>query len=361
MINKIFKNKKNIILTIIGLLILFLIFIILFYTLSLTPVNRKSNKDVLFLVNDGDATSTVINNLKEEKLIKNKFTAKVYVRLHHYSAQKGTYKLSQKMSAKSIFKAINDGKTEKEDITVTFVEGKRLTNYAETISKNFGFDYDEVMNTFDDKTYINELINKYSFLTTDILNESIYHPLEGYLFPDTYTFYKTSTIKDIIEKMLDNTEIKLNSLDSEIKSSSFSIHEIMTLASIVELEGAGTNERAGIAGVFINRLNSGIALGSDVTTYYAVNKDFTSDLRVSELNSCNGYNTRNMSCVKGLPVGPIASPGLDALKAAITPEKNDYLYFVADKNGKVYFSKTDAEHNNTVARLKQEGLWYTYN
>ena len=361
MINKIFKNKKNIILTIIGLLILFLISIILFYTLSLTPVNRKSNKDVLFLVNDGDATSTVINNLKEEKLIKNKFTAKVYVRLHHYSAQKGTYKLSQKMSAKSIFKAINDGKTEKEDITVTFVEGKRLTNYAETISKNFGFDYDEVMNTFDDKTYINELINKYSFLTTDILNESIYHPLEGYLFPDTYTFYKTSTIKDIIEKMLDNTEIKLNSLDSEIKSSSFSIHEIMTLASIVELEGAGTNERAGIAGVFINRLNSGIALGSDVTTYYAVNKDFTSDLRVSELNSCNGYNTRNMSCVKGLPVGPIASPGLDALKAAITPEKNDYLYFVADKNGKVYFSKTDAEHNNTVARLKQEGLWYTYN
>ena len=361
MINKIFKNKKNIILTIIGLLILFLIFIILFYTLSLTPVNRKSNKDVLFLVNDGDATSTVINNLKEEKLIKNKFTAKMYVRLHHYSAQKGTYKLSQKMSAKSIFKAINDGKTEKEDITVTFVEGKRLTNYAETISKSFGFDYDEVMNTFDDKTYINELINKYSFLTTDILNESIYHPLEGYLFPDTYTFYKTSTIKDIIEKMLDNTEIKLNSLDSEIKASSFSIHEIMTLASIVELEGAGTNERAGIAGVFINRLNSGIALGSDVTTYYAVNKDFTSDLRVSELNSCNGYNTRNMSCVKGLPVGPIASPGLDALKAAITPEKNDYLYFVADKNGKVYFSKTDAEHNNTVARLKQEGLWYTYN
>lgn len=361
MINKIFKNKKNIILTIIGLLILFLISIILFYTLSLTPVNRKSNKDVLFLVNDGDATSTVINNLKEEKLIKNKFTAKVYVRLHHYSAQKGTYKLSQKMSAKSIFKAINDGKTEKEDITVTFVEGKRLTNYAETISKNFGFDYDEVMNTFDDKTYINELINKYSFLTTDILNESIYHPLEGYLFPDTYTFYKTSTIKDIIEKMLDNTEIKLNSLDSEIKASSFSIHEIMTLASIVELEGAGTNDRAGIAGVFVNRLNSGIALGSDVTTYYAVNKDFTSDLRVSELNSCNGYNTRNMSCVKGLPVGPIASPGLDALKAAITPEKNDYLYFVADKNGNVYFSKTDAEHNNTVARLKQEGLWYTYN
>ena len=109
------------------------------------------------------------------------------------------------------------------------------------------------MNTFDDKTYINELINKYSFLTTDILNESIYHPLEGYLFPDTYTFYKTSTIKDIIEKMLDNTEIKLNSLDSEIKASSFSIHEIMTLASIVELEGAGTNERAGIAGVYDDR------------------------------------------------------------------------------------------------------------
>ena len=361
MINKLFKNRRNIILLVLALIIVALIVLGIFYATSLGVIDKKSNEDIYFTVNEGEGTSIVINNLSDKGLVKSVFTSKIYVRLHNYGAQKGTYKFKKSQSVKSILKAINNGDVSKDDISVTFVEGKRLTYYAKVISDNFGYDENEVMSTLDNKDYINELINKYSFLTTDIFNDKIYHPLEGYLFPDTYTFYKTATIKDIIERMLDNTESKLSTLESDINASSFNIHQIMTLASIVELEGAGTNDRAGIARVFINRLNSGIALGSDVTTYYAVNKDFTSDLRVSELNSCNGFNTRNTSCVPGLPVGPICSPGLDAITAAIKPGSNDYLYFVADKNGKIYYSKTDAEHNSTINKLKSEGLWYTYN
>ena len=131
------------------------------------------------------------------------------------------------------------------------------------------------------------------------------------------------------------------------------------MASIVELEGVNSADRVNVAGVFYNRLNSGMSLGSDVTTYYAVKKDFSTDLTVSELNSCNGYNTRG-TCVKGLPVGPICNAGLSSISAAIEPEENDYYYFVADKNKKTYFSKDGVEHAETVARLKSEGLWFTY-
>lgn len=350
------KTKKILIILVSSLLGLFLI-IFLSYKMSLSPVGGKT---VIFTVNSGDTVSYVIANLKEQNLIKNSVSAKVYAKLHNLTTQTGVYKVNPKKSTGEILKMINDGKTYNNEISVTFIEGKRLTDYASVISANFPYSEEEVMNQLDDKTYLNELINKYSFLETDILKEGIYHPLEGYLFPDTYSFYKTATIKEIIETMLNNTERKLNELDEYVKTSSFSIHELMTLASIVELEGAGTSDRAGIAGVFYNRLNQGIPLGSDVTTYYSVHKDFTSDLKVSELNSCNGYNTRNTTCVPGLPIGPIASPGIDAIKAVLNPKASDYLYFVADKNGNIYYSKTDAEHVATVDRLKREGLWYTY-
>lgn len=159
--------------------------------------------------------------------------------------------------------------------------------------------------------------------------------------------------------MLDNTESKLSSFSQEIENSELSIHEIMTLASIVELEGARSTDRDGVAGVFYNRLKSKMSLGSDVTTYYAVGKDFSKDLTMSDLNTCNGYNTRG-TCVKGLPVGPIATPSLASIKATLKPDNHDYLFFVADKNGKTYFSKTNAEHDAIVRKLRSEGLWYEY-
>ena len=83
------------------------------------------------------------------------------------------------------------------------------------------------------------------------------------------------------------------------------------------------------------------------------------DLSYNDLNSCNGYNTRG-TCVKGLPVGPICSPGLSSISAVIEPDNHDYYYFVADKNKKTYFSKNGVEHEKTVSNLKSEGLWYTY-
>ena len=155
---------------------------------------------------------------------------------------------------------------------------------------------------------------------------------------------------------------KLGIYKEELETSELTVHEILTLASIVELEGASSDDRAGVAGVFYNRLALGETLGSDVTTYYAVNKDFSRDLSENNLKSCNGYNTSNKSTcpIIGLPVGPIASPSLASIDATINPTEHDYLFFVSDKYKKTYFTKTYSEHIATVGRLRKEGLWYEY-
>ena len=130
---------------------------------------------------------------------------------------------------------------------------------------------------------------------------------------------------------------------------------------MVESEGVSLEDRKNIAGVFINRLNKNMALGSDVTTYYASKIELGErDLYMSEINSDNPYNTRSAKNAGKLPVGPICNPSKGAIEAVISYTPNDYLYFVADKNMKVYFTKTDAEHNKKIQELKKQGLWFEY-
>ena len=274
----------------------------------------------------------------------------------------GDYILSTDLSVKEVIDVLKKGSvTLATTKRVTFVEGKNMRYIIKTITSNFEITEKEVLDKLSDNDYLDELIEDYWFLTKDIKNKKIYYSLEGYLYPDTYEFYTNSDVDDIFRKMLNNMEEKLKPYKDEITKSKYSIHQILTLASIIELEAGKANDRAGVAGVFYNRLKSGWALGSDVTTYYAVKIDLSDrDLKMSEIRDCNSYNTR-ASCMAGkLPVGPICNPSKGSLVATIEPKNHKYYYFVADKNGKTYFNKTDAEHTSTVARLKREGLWFEY-
>ena len=329
-----------------------------YFNANLQPVDPTNKESIEVVIPTGTATSQVITMLKEKDLIKNEFVTKVFAKLQSKELIAGRYMFSKSMSTPEIWKDICKGNVTRDTIWVTFVEGKRLSYIASQIAANFPYAEEEVNKVLEDKDYIKELIQEYYVLTDDILNEKIYHPLEGYLFADTYEFEKDATIKEIIEKMIGTLDSKVKKYKDDIENSKYSIHELMTLASIVELE-ASKDERKGVAGVFYNRLKSGWSLGSDVTTYYAVNKNFDKDLTRSELNSCNAYNTRG-SCVKGLPAGPIGSPSISSIEAAIYPTEHDYYYFVDDKYGKTYYSKTNSEHNATIRRLQSEGLWYTY-
>ena len=190
-----------------------------------------------------------------------------------------------------------------------------------------------------------------------IYNSEIYYPLEGYLFPDTYHFEKSElNIDDIVRKILDNTENKLEPYKDQLQNGNYTVHQILTMASIVELEAVSDEDRAMVAGVLYNRLNDGWSLGCDVTTYYAAKKSMTERLTQSDLTACNGYNTRCTSMI-GLPVGPIDNPSISSIEASWNPKENIYYYFVADTNKKVYFTKNAQEHDRIIAKLKDEGVW----
>ncbi len=161
--------------------------------------------------------------------------------------------------------------------------------------------------------------------------------------------------------MLDQTESVLREYKNNISSSRYSVHELITLASVVEKEGIYKDDRNKIASVFYNRLNSGMSLGSDVTTYYAFKIDMgTRDLTYNELNTYNPYNTRGPKMEGKLPVGPISNFSKESFEAVINPDSNDYYYFVADKNGKTYFTKTYAEHQKVIKEIKDSGNWIEF-
>lgn len=356
-------KKKKIIIGLIIALVAVLAILISLYFYGLTPVS-KNNKIIEFTVKTGESKMEIVDKLYDAGLIKSKFALYIYVGLNrNLNLQAGNYELSPNMDAKAIIKKLHDGKIIEivNTYKLTFVEGKRIVDYAKIIAKNTNTTEEKVINTLNDKEYLQELIKKYWFLTDDILDSSIYYPLEGYLFPSTYELYNGSGIKDIIAKMLDGMNDRLKDLKPAIENSKYNIHELLTLASIVESEGANSDDRKGVAGVFYNRLNRGEALGSDVTAYYAAKKDFSTDLWQYEIDACSPYNTRGKCAIKGIPVGPISNPSLESIKAAINPSEHDYLFFVADKNKKTYFTKTNSEHEAKIRELRANGLWYTYN
>ena len=354
---------KKKLLIIIGVILVVIACLIALYFYGLSPAS-KNTEVVEFSIASGESKKDIVDALDEAGLIKSKISAYVYVGLHRsLNLQAGIYELSPSMSLKEIMEMLDSGDVSENEqtYTLTFVEGRRLVDYASMIAEATNTTVEDALAVMSDEAYLNELIGKYSFLSTDILNSEIYYPLEGYLFADTYEFYKDSSIKDIIETMLNGMANVLNDYQEEIANSGYSIHEILTLASIVEQEGINSADRAGVAGVFYNRLNANMSLGSDATTYYGVRKDFSDDLYISEINDNNPYNTRLASMAGRLPIGPICSPSRESILAVLNPEEHDYYYFVADKNGDTYFMKTYAEHEAKVSELQASGLWYEYN
>ncbi|MGK7344631.1 MAG: endolytic transglycosylase MltG [Candidatus Nitrospinota bacterium M3_3B_026] len=173
---------------------------------------------------------------------------------------------------------------------------------------------------------------------------------EGYLFPETYHFRKGVTPRRAVETMVGMFFRKAReAIPEDVLEDPEKLHELVTLASIVEKETAAPDERALVAAVFKNRLQRGMPLQSDPTVIYAL-PDFDGNLTKEDLYHDSPYNTYAR---KGLPPGPIASPGLRALKAAARPADVDYLYFVSTNDGGHVFSATLAEHNHAVRRYQQ--------
>ncbi len=353
-------KKYKIIVTILAILLVGIFLAGFFYNYWLSPISRKS-EPVIVEIKNGSIYS-IGDTLYENKLIRNKLIYKIYVKVNHINSLKAsTYELNRNMKLKEIVDILEKGNSYNPDeIKITFKEGLNVRKIAKLVDEKTNNSYDDFMNLMNDKEYIDSLISKYWFLTDAIKNSKIYYPLEGYLFPNTYAFLnKDVTVKEIVEKMLDEENKQLTPYKDKIKESELSLHEMLTLASIVELEGANADDRASVAGVFYNRIKDGWVLGSDVTTYYYLKiDDFKTSLNGNaNLYTCdNAYNTRCTSFV-GLPVGPISNPGHESLDAVVNYKRHNYYYFVADCKGKTYLNKDATGHYNTIQRLKNENNW----
>ena len=353
------KKFRNIAVGLVVIMFTFVITLCTYYNINMSKVSNNDNvKEVTI---DEGSIDSIAKNLKENNLIKNVTIFKVYTYLTSKTNLKaGVYELKENMGVKRIVDILENGKTSNGG-GIVFKEGINVRMVAKLISENTNNDYEDVLTYINNKEYIDTLISKYWFLTDDIKNTNIYYPLEGYLYPNTYSISKNSKIDAIIELMLDETGKRLNEYKTDIESNSLSIHEIITLASVVELEVANKDDRKSVAEVFYNRLNSKSfpTLGSDATSYYGakIDKWTSGKLTSKELNDCsNKYNTRCPTNI-GLPVGPIGNPSIESIEAVLHPEKHNYYYFVNDCDGKLYLTKTQTEHNNIINKLKKEDNW----
>lgn len=355
---KIFRNVALILLIVLSLMI---IGIGTYFNINLSPMDKKSKENIIVVIPSKTSTKGIGEILEKEGLIRNARFFYMYAKIYKINDLKAsTYELKPSMSLKEIVEVLQKGNSYNPNaVSITFQEGINMGKIASIIESKTNNTKEDVLNQLKDKDYLDKIIAEYWFLTDEIRDSNIYYSLEGYLYPDTYFLEnKDVKVEGIFKVMLDGMNKKLTPYRKEIEEGKFSVHQILTLASIIELEGVTKEDRANISSVFYNRLNKNMSLGSDVTTYYAFQIDMRErDLKKTEFDTYNPYNTRGPKMEGKIPAGPVSIPSLSSIDAAIHPSDSNYLFFVADKNRKVYFTTTQTEHDAKIKELKEKGVW----
>lgn len=333
--------------------IIFLVVLIILtcgsYKIGTSSVSKDSFEVKITIPKESTYLS-ISNLLKENNLIRSESFYKIYIKIFKPNNLKaGIYTLNRNMNVKEIVDTL-EGNVKSEEITITIPEGKHIEEVAEIISSKINMSKEDILLYWQNEEVLNSLIDKYWFLTDVIKKEGIRYSLEGYFFPDTYSILKESKIEDITYKMLDKMGEVLSKYKEEISNSKFNVHEILTLASIVEHEAILDSDRPMIAGVFINRLDKSMKLQSCATVGYAIN-EWKLSYDYSDLQTDSPYNTY---FYEGLPIGPGNMPGELSIEAVLRPTKHDYYYFLANVNDKdskkTYYSKTYSEHRQKCVK-----------
>lgn len=329
---------------------------------ALLPVDPSSKQYVTVQIPDGANTQQIGETLENSGLIKNGLVFTMYAKYKNYSDLKsGYYNLKKSMSTEELIKALQKGGTpepqEPSLAELTIPEGYTLEQIAQTVGQLQG-DFKEPLtaNAFmakvQDESFITKEVAKYPNLLESLpaKDSGVRYRLEGYLFPATYTIKESTTVESLIDDMLAAMDKNLSNHYATIKQKNLTVNELLTIASLVEKEGAKTDDRKLIAGIFYNRLNLGMPLQSNIAILYAEGKlgqniSLADDAAIdTTLDSPYNVYTK-----VGLMPGPVDSPSLDAIESSINQTKSDYLYFVANvQDGKVYYSTTLEEHNRNV-------------
>lgn len=339
---------KNIIKTVIWILCIIIVsvglaFGVIYAGADYMGIGFGRGSDVTIEIEQGMSTEQIAEELKEAGAVKIPLLFRVYAKFKHYDSQfkYGVYSFNTEAGYEAISQMLIEEGALAQSVKVTIPEMSSIDDIAEILEEN---------GVCTKSDFINEVQNGefgYDFID-DIPVDNVYYRLEGYLFPETYDFYNFDSEECAhlaVEKMLKTLDDKLtDGMMQKISESGYTLHEIMTMASIVELEAGGSpDEMANVAAVFYNRLESDdfTTLGSSPTRKYPYGG--------------GKYNTYESP---GLPPGPLCSPSLKSIEASIEPTEDfDYYYFVTDASMKFYYNKTLAEHNSTIARLQAANNW----
>lgn len=330
---------------------------------SLLPIDANSKKYVTVQIPDGSNVQEIGTTLEKAGLVKHGLIFSFYAKYKNYTDLKaGYYNLQKSMSTEDLLKELQKGGTAEPQepvlATLTIPEGYTLDQIAQAVGQLQG-DFKEPLTAdaflakVQDENFISQEVAKYPSLLESLPTKEsgARYRLEGYLFPATYSIKESTTIESLIDEMLAAMDKNLSPYYSTIKSKNLTVNELLTIASLVEKEGAKTEDRKLIAGVFYNRLNRDMPLQSNIAILYAQGKlgqniSLAEDVAI-DTNIDSPYNVyKNV----GLMPGPVDSPSLDAIESSINQTKSDNLYFVADvTEGKVYYANNQEDHDRNVA------------
>lgn len=330
---------------------------------SLLPIDANSKKYVTVGIPEGSNVQEIGTTLEKAGLVKHGLIFSFYAKYKNYTDLKaGYYNLQKSMSTEDLLKELQKGGTDEPQepvlATLTIPEGYTLDQIAQAVGQLQG-DFKESLTAeaflakVQDETFISQAVAKYPTLleSLPVKDSGARYRLEGYLFPATYSIKESTTIESLIDEMLAAMDKNLSPYYSTIKSKNLTVNELLTIASLVEKEGAKTEDRKLIAGVFYNRLNRDMPLQSNIAILYAQGKlgqniSLAEDVAI-DTDIDSPYNVyKNV----GLMPGPVDSPSLDAIESSINQTKSDNLYFVADvTEGKVYYANNQEDHDRNVA------------
>lgn len=320
------KGKKIFIGSLILITLSVLICGYLYYRAVVNHPFKAKGEEVEFVVNNGDSLYKVLNSIKEKDEIKNLSLIKAYIKRNNLDTniKPGDYEIKSDITLKELISDLNKGIYNKNLVRVTIPEGYDIEKIAALLEEKNIIKKEEFLQSCKEYPLPHYAKN----------TEYRKYNLEGYLFPDTYELSKGMKGKDIIDIMVNRFNRSINELRNKYSIDDSKIDTIITVASMVEREAERDEERGKVSSVFYNRMKKGMKMESCATVLYALGKH-KDKLYYSDLKVQSPYNTY---IIKGLPPGPICSPGMSSIEAAINPDKTNYLYFVSYNDGTHFFT-----------------------
>ncbi|WP_268912978.1 endolytic transglycosylase MltG [Lentilactobacillus sp. SPB1-3] len=350
---------KKIIITVVTILVILLATLGLlgynYFQKSLKPLDPNNEKVSQVHIPLGVSNKQIGSILQNQKIVRSGMVFDYYVKSNNLTNfRAGYYQLKPSMSLKTIAKELQKGGSaepiQSSQSKILVMEGANIKDVSYRIGSTTDFSSKDFLNLMKDKKFINSLYAKYPQLLGSAMKaKDVRYRLEGYLYPATYPVKKKMSLEDLVTQMVAKTNQVLTPYYSSIKKEKLTVQQFLTLASLAEKEGVSQSDRRKIAGVFMNRIKINMPIQSDISVLYSLGvRD--KELTTKDLQNDSPYN---LYVNTGYGPGPFDSPSLSSIQAVLKPldRSKNYLYFVADtKTGKVYYSKTYAEHQAKSAK-----------